>query len=152
MSLQSRQQARGTKRKRAGGKAACHHEGEEEEEEVEVEVEDDDTQHDRPDDDGDPDPAEEVVLMQTGRGGIRGRPTAKEEAWRPLNPQEKQRMTDIIEKALLEFRRNAEPSLTVLAYVESPPTLCGCEPESGEDSDMDVSLGELRPALLRWLQ
>ena len=132
--LQSRQARRGAKRQREEGEAA---EGEEEEVEIEAD-EEVEPQH------------EEVAMMQSNRKMAAGRPAAKEEAWRPLTQLEKRRIAEIV-KALLEFQTNAEPSLTVLAYVEAPPTLCGCEPESEEDRDLDISLGELRPALLRWL-
>ena len=84
-----------------------------------MEVEDDYTHHDGPHDDGYPDQAEELALMQTGRGGTRGKPTANEEAWRPLKPQERQRITAIV-KAPLEFQPDAGPSSTLLAYVGSP--------------------------------
>ena len=80
----------------------------------------------------------EVEDDYTARRG-QGKPT---DTWRPLNPQETQRTAAIaaIVKAPLKFQPDAEPSLTVLAYMESLPTLCGCEPD-----------WELRPALLRWL-
>ena len=130
--LQSRQARRGAKRQR--GEAA---EGEEEEVEIEAD-EEVEPQH------------EEVAMMQSNRKMAAGRATAKEEAWRPLTQPEKRRVAEIV-KALLEFQTNAEPSLTVLAYVEAPPVLCGREPESEEDRDLDISLGELRPALLTWL-
>ena len=52
---------------------------------------------------------------------------------------------------LLRFQEEAEPSLTVLAFVDDPPAMCEGGTSPDEDRDLQVSFGELRPALTRWL-
>ena len=129
--LQTRQQQRGVKRNREEDDAK---EGEEEEVEVEA------------DEEVDP-PSEEMAMMQTSRTKVQARPTAKEEAWKPLTPQERSRVSEII-RALLEFQTTPAPSLTVLACVEVPPVLCECEPAPEDEQPLEVSIGELPPALI----
>ena len=117
--MQSRQVRTGVKRPR-------EEEGAEAEEE-EVLLEDDaeiDPRH------------EEAALMQTSRQLKAERPTAKEEAWRSLTRTEKTRLALAV-KTLLEFQISAEPSLTVLAFVEAP-AMCGCDGEGEDDDDLSV--------------
>ena len=90
-----------------------------------------------------------AALMQTGRTG-QGRPTPKEESWRPLTRSEKKRIARVV-RALLQFQDEAEPSLTVLAFVDETPAMCDSSRGPEEDRDLQVSFGELRPALTRWL-
>ena len=106
MVLHSRDERRGTKRNREEGGA-----GEGEEEEVEVEEDAEVEPH-----------RDTAALMQTRRTG-QGRPTPKEESWRPLTRSEKKRIAMVV-RALLKFQDKAEPSLTVLAFVDEPPTMC----------------------------
>ena len=123
--MQSRQGRRGVKRPRA-------EEGAEAEEE-EVQLEEDaeiDPQH------------EEAALMQANRQLQAARPTAKEEAWRSLTRAEKQRLALAV-KTLLEFQTSAEPSLTVLAFVETPAT-CACGMDEEDGGDLEVSIAALQ--------
>ena len=112
----------------------------EEEEEVEVDEEGTEEQQN-----------EEVALMQAHRGQGVGKPTPKEEAWKPLTATEKGRLAGVI-RALLEFQTTVEPSLALLASIEAPPVMCGCNPDSDDERDFAVSFGELRPAIIRWLR
>ena len=131
MVMQSRAATRNKKRKRGED-----HEVEgEEEEEVEVDEEAEAEPH-----------HDENALMQSRRPG-EGRPTLKEEVWRPISTTEKNRIVEVV-KALMETQTSAEPSLTVLAYLEEP-VLHGCGEASADEPDLEVSMGELRPALIR---
>ena len=128
--LHTRRASRGSKRNREDGERSALRKGEDGEEEVEVEDEECELQHD------------EASMMQS-----RGKPTPKEEAWRPLTPQEKARLAKVI-MTLLEVQKNAEPSLSIMAYIQEPPGPCDCE----AGRDIEVSIGELRPAIIRWLR
>ena len=113
-----------------------------------------------------PEPAtedEEVEIEEPGAGETedatalmqmvqaeRDRPTPKEESWRPLTKPEKRRIAKLV-RTLLAFQDEAEPSLTVLAFVDDPPAMCGESNGPEQDPDLQVSIGELRPALVRWL-
>ena len=91
---------------------------------------------------------DENALMQSRRQA-EGRPTPKEEAWRPISAAERARLVEVV-RGLLGSQVTAEPSLTVLAYLEEPE-LHGCERGLENELTSEVSVGELRPALIRWL-
>ena len=124
--LHTRESCRGSKRSREEGEVSDPHDGEEAEEEVAVEDEE----------------CELQPMMQS-----HGRPTPKEESWRPLTPQEKERLAKVV-MTLLEVQKNAEPSLSIMACLQAPPGPRDCEAER----DIEVSIGELRPAIIRWLR
>ena len=132
--LHTRRDHKGAKRSQEDDDRGDHREGEDGEEEVEVEG----------DEECEP-PRDETSLMQSG-----GRPTPKEEAWRPLTRSEKERLARVVRK-LLGVQANAEPSLSVLAYIRTPTGISACETNGDNGSDVEVSIGELRPAILRWL-
>ena len=97
-----------------------------------------------------PEGEEEFMAMMQGGHNIVKTNKAKDagQIWRPITAEERRELVQML-KDNLEAQRNASPTLFLLAMLQA--RMDGACPGGESSEEEEVTVGQLRPGLIRWL-